>query len=83
MVLNIDSDHLDFFENFNNYKNAFLKVMDNVKDNLVINYDDSVLQDLEGFNNSVKYGKNKDSDFLILTPDKFLYEQLLKLFFFH
>ena len=74
LVLNIDSDHLDFFENFNNYKNAFLKVMDNVKDNLVINYDDSVLQDLKGFNNSVKYGKNKDSDFLILTPDKFLYD---------
>ena len=29
---------------------------------------------IKGFNNSVKYGKNKDSDFLILTPDKFLYE---------
>ena len=55
LVLNIDSDHLDFFQNFNNYKNAFLKVMNNVKENLVINYDDSVLQDLEGFNNSVKY----------------------------
>ena len=74
LVLNIDSDHLDFFENFNNYKNAFLKVMENVKNNLVINNDDPVLQSLEKFNKSVKYGKNKGSDFLILTPEKFLYE---------
>ena len=73
LVLNIDSDHLDFFENFNNYKNAFLKVMENVKNNLVINNDDPVLQSLEKFNKSVKYGKNKGSDFLILTPEKFLY----------
>ena len=73
LVLNIDSDHLDYFKNFNNYKNAFLKVMENVKDNLVINNDDSVLQRLEDFDKSVKYGKNKDSDFLILTPEKFLY----------
>tara|TARA_S200000501_G_scaffold7860_1_gene7000 strand:+ start:3903 stop:5213 length:1311 start_codon:yes stop_codon:yes gene_type:complete len=73
LVLNIDSDHLDFFENFNNYKNAFLKVMDNVKNNLVINNDDPVLQSLEKFNKSVKYGKSKGSDFLILTPEKFLY----------
>ena len=74
LVLNIDSDHLDFFENFNNYKNAFLKVMENVKNNLVINNDDPVLQSLEKFNKSVKYGKSKGSDFLILTPEKFLYE---------
>ncbi len=73
LVLNIDSDHLDFFENFNNYKNAFLKVMENVKNNLVINNDDPVLQSLDKFNKSVKYGKNKGSDFLILTPEKFLY----------
>ena len=73
LVLNIDSDHLDFFENFNNYKNAFLKVMENVKNNLVINNDDPVLQSLEKFNKSVKYGKSKGSDFLILTPEKFLY----------
>ncbi len=73
LVLNIDSDHLDFFENLNNYKNAFLKVMENVKDNLVINNDDPVLQSLENFDKSVKYGKNKGSDFLILTPEKFLY----------
>ena len=53
LVLNIDSDHLDFFENFNNYKNAFLKVMENVKDNLVINNDDSVLRSLENFTKSV------------------------------
>ncbi len=73
LVLNIDSDHLDYFKNFNNYKDAFLKVMENVKDNLIINNDDSVLQRLEDFNKSVRYGKNKDSDFLILTSEKFLY----------
>ena len=74
LVLNIDSDHLDFFETFNNYKNAFFNVMENVNENLVINNDDSVLQNVDGFNNLIKYGKNKDSDFLILTPEKFLYE---------
>ena len=47
--------------------------MENVKNNLVINNDDPVLQSLEKFNKSVKYGKNKGSDFLILTPEKFLY----------
>ena len=74
LVLNIDSDHLDFFENFDNYKNAFFKVMENVKENLVINNDDSILQNFKGFNNSIKYGHDKESDFLILTPEKFLYE---------
>ena len=74
LVLNIDSDHLDFFKNFNNYKDAFLKVMKNVKGNLVINNDDPVLQNVEGFDQSITYGKYKDSNFLILNPEKFLYD---------
>ena len=74
LVLNIDSDHLDFFKNFNNYKDAFLKVMKNVKGNLVINNDDPVLQNVEGFDELITYGKYKDSNFLILNPDKFLYD---------
>ena len=72
--MNIDSDHLDFFKNFNNYKDAFLKVMKNVKCNLVINNDDPVLQNVEVFDQSITYGKYKDSNFLILNPEKFLYD---------
>ena len=40
LVLNIDSDHLDFFGDFENYKSAFYNVMHNVIDNLVLNNDD-------------------------------------------
>ena len=43
VILNIDADHLDFFKNLDNIKNAFLSFTENVNDTgiVVINGDDS------------------------------------------
>ena len=43
VILNIDNDHLDYFKNFENIKNAFLKFAKLLPDNgfLVLNGDDS------------------------------------------
>lgn len=48
IVLNIDNDHLDYFKNFENIKNAFIKYVQILPDNglLVVNGDSSDCLDL-------------------------------------
>ena len=71
LVLNIDSDHLDYFKNIENYKNAFVNVMKNVEAFLVVNNDDLNLRNLNSFKNIIKYGKTEDSDFLLKSSKMF------------
>ena len=71
LVLNIDSDHLDYFKNIENYKNAFVNVMKNVEAFLVVNNDDLNLRNLNSFKNIIRYGKNEDSDFLLKSSKMF------------
>jgi len=70
LVTNIDIDHLDYFGNFNNLIDAFKHVIENVKDNLVLNYDDENLRNLKIKNNQISYSSSKDSDFKIKYPNK-------------
>ena len=74
LVLNIDSDHLDYFKNLDNYKDAFYKVMKNVMKNLVINNDDLNIKSMKDLKNSVSYGKHSSSNFKVKSPGIFTYE---------
>lgn len=69
IILNIDNDHLDYFKNFDNIKNAFIKYVKLLPDDglLVINGDDKNCLDLSQYTKAkvVTYGiKNEDTDFV-------------------
>jgi len=69
IVLNIDNDHLDYFKNIENIKNAFVKYVKLIPDDglLVINGDDNYCLELPSFTNAkvISYGiNNTSSDFV-------------------
>ena len=74
LVLNVDSDHLDYFKNLQNYKDAFYKVMKNVMDNLVINNDDQNIKSMKELKKPITYGTDISADFRVLSPGNFIYE---------
>ena len=74
LVLNVDSDHLDYFKNLQNYKDAFYKVMKNVMDNLVVNNDDKNIKSMKDLKNPKTYGTDISADFRVLSPGNFIYE---------
>ena len=74
LVLNVDSDHLDYFKNLQNYKDAFYKVMNNVMDNLVVNNDDQNIKSMKELKKPVTYGTDISADFRVLSPGNFIYE---------
>ena len=72
IILNIDNDHLDYFKNFENIKNAFVKYVKLLPDDgvLVINGDDSNCLDLPQYTNakSISYGiSNKNTDYFAVN----------------
>lgn len=69
IILNIDNDHLDYYKNFENIKNAFIKYVKLLPEDghLVINADDNNCLDLPVYSKAscIKYGiENDDVDFL-------------------
>jgi UDP-N-acetylmuramate--alanine ligase len=72
IVLNIDNDHLDYFKNFENIKNAFIKFVRLLPNDglLVVNGDDINCLDLPKLTNakSVTYGiTNKNVNFFAVN----------------
>ena len=72
LVTNIDVDHLDYFENFKNLIDAFKHVIQNVKENLVLNYDDHNIRELALENKYITYSSTQDSDIKIKYPNKII-----------
>ena len=69
IILNIDNDHLDYYKNMENVKNAFIKYVKLLPEDghLVINADDANCLDLPIYSKApaIKYGiENDDVDFL-------------------
>ena len=72
IILNIDNDHLDYFKNFENIKNAFIKYVKLLPSNglLVLNGDDLNCLDLKQHTTSkcLTYGiTNKNVDFFAVN----------------
>ena len=72
LVTNIDVDHLDYFDNFDNLINAFKYVIENVKDNLVLNYDDANLRELKIKRDYISYSSSEKSNIKIKYPNKII-----------
>ncbi len=69
IILNIDNDHLDYFKNFENIKNAFVKYVKLLPDDglLILNADDENCLNLKNFTSAkiVTYGiHNENADFI-------------------
>ena len=66
VVLNIDSDHLDYFKNINNIKKSFRQFVEQIpKDGMVVAFDGNpfvrdILQDMD---NKLTYGYTESSDY--------------------
>ena len=68
IILNIDNDHLDYYKNLENIKNAFIKYVKLLPEDghLIINADDENCLELPKYSKApcIKYGiNNKDVDF--------------------
>ena len=80
IILNIDNDHLDYYKNMENVKNAFIKYVKLLPEDghLIINADDPNCLDLPIYTkaSAIKYGiENEDVDFsaknLVFDEDGF------------
>ena len=66
VLLNIDSDHLDYFKNINNIKKSFRQFVEQIpKDGVVIAFDGNpfVRDVLQGMENRITYGYTESSDY--------------------
>ena len=73
IVTNIDNDHIDFYESYENLVDAFNHVIKNVIGVKVLNYDDENLRSTS-IKNVVSYSTTQTSDYKIILPDSFKYE---------
>ena len=72
IILNIDNDHLDYFKNLENIKNAFIKYIKLLPQDgiLIYNGDDANSSDLSSYTNAkcITYGiTNKKTDFFAVN----------------
>ena len=66
VVLNIDSDHLDYFKNINNIKKSFRQFVEQIpEDGMVVAFDGNpfVRDILQGMDNKITYGYTESSDY--------------------
>ena len=73
LVTNIDHDHIDYFESFENLVKAFKHVILNVKGQCVINVDDDQLSKLIR-PEDISYASTKNSNYKFKADSSFEYE---------
>ena len=73
LVTNIDHDHIDYFESFENLVKAFKHVILNVKGQCVINADDDQLSKLIR-PGDISYSSTKNSNYKLKADSSFEYE---------
>ena len=73
IVTNIDNDHIDFYESYENLIDAFNHVIKNVKGVKVLNYDDENLR-LISDKDIISYSRTQLSDYKINLPNSFEHE---------
>ena len=73
LVTNIDHDHIDYFESFENLVKAFKHVILNVKGQCVINVDDDQLSKLIR-PKDISYSYTKNSNYKLKADSSFEYE---------
>ena len=73
IVTNIDNDHIDFYESYENLIDAFNHVIKNVKGVKVLNYDDENLR-LISDKDIISYSRTQMSDYKINLPNSFEHE---------
>ena len=73
LVTNIDHDHIDYFESFENLVKAFKHVISNVEGKCVINVDDDQLLKLIR-KDDISYSSTKNSNYKIKSNSSFEYE---------
>ena len=73
LVTNIDHDHIDYFETFENLVKAFKHVISNVEGKCVINVDDDQLLKLIR-KDDISYSSTKNSNYKIKSNSSFEYE---------
>ena len=76
LVTNIDADHLDYFKSFENLKEAFIHVINKVKNNIVLNYDDEHLKKINPTSNCLTYSSKEETTFKIIYPNKFVFDNI-------
>ena len=74
LVTNIDADHLDYYKNINSLIDAFRYVIEKVKGNLVLNYDDQILKELKIKKDHKAYSSSENTDIKIKYPNKVIIE---------
>ena len=73
LVTNIDHDHIDYFQSFENLVKAFKHVISNVEGQCVINVDDDQLSKLIR-PEDISYSFTKDSNYKLKSYSNFEYE---------
>ena len=65
LVTNIDEDHLDYYKNYENLVNAFKTVIENTKNNIVLNLDNSELKEMDFSKKTYNYSSSDYSEITI------------------
>ena len=65
LVTNIDEDHLDYYKSFDNLVKAFKSVIENTKNNIVLNLDNLELQQMELSKKAFHYSSSGKSEITI------------------
>ena len=76
IVTNIDEDHLDYYETYENLLDAFKHVISNAKGNIVLNFDNLELKKMKLDKNTFSYSTEKSSDFVLKDNQSIVYNSI-------